>query len=116
VSVIVGDDDDHATWMAKPSQVSFVRRRTGRPARLTSPDDVADYQFSPMEHELLRSWAASSVVGGPERVRHELDALTERTGAHELMVLTSVHSHTDRLRSYDLLARAYHPKSANLQV
>jgi luciferase family oxidoreductase group 1 len=112
VSVIVGEDDDHANFLAGPSRVSFVRRRTGRPARMASPEEAADYRFTPMEREVLRSWDGSSVVGGPERVRRELDGLRSRTGAQELMVLTSVFAQADRLRSYELLSGAYDLLSA----
>jgi luciferase family oxidoreductase group 1 len=106
VSVIVGDDDDHAVWLSGPSRLSFVRRRTGRAARLASPEEAAGYRYSPREFELLRTWATSSVVGGPERVRAELLDLTTRTGASELMVLTSVHGQADRLASYERLLAA----------
>ncbi len=104
VSVIVGEDDAHAEWLAGPSRLSFVRRRTGRPARMSTPEEAADYRFTPMESELLRGWAASTVVGGPDTVRRELEVLAERTAVQELMVLTSVYGHADRLRSYELLS------------
>ena len=104
VSVIVGESDEHADWLAGPAKLSFVRRRTGRPARLSTPEEAAEYQFTPMESQLLRSWGTSSIAGGPETVRRELAALAERTGVQELMILTTVHGHADRLRSYERLA------------
>jgi luciferase family oxidoreductase group 1 len=107
VSVLVGEDDEHAEWLAGPSRLSFVRRRTGRPARLTSPEEAAAYEFSGMESELLRQWGRSSVVGGPDRVRQQLEELAERTKAQELMVLTTVYNHSDRVRSYELLAKSW---------
>jgi luciferase family oxidoreductase group 1 len=106
VSVIVGEDDDRADWLAGPSRLSFVRRRTGRPSRMSSPEEAAEYHFTPMESELLRSWGSTSVVGGPDNVRRELEALAERTGVQELMILTSTYRNEDRLRSYELLAEA----------
>ncbi|HEX2848962.1 MAG TPA: LLM class flavin-dependent oxidoreductase [Acidimicrobiales bacterium] len=107
VGVIVGEDDAHADWLAGPARLSFVRRRTGRPAPLPTPDEAAEHRFTPLELELLRSWAPSSIVGGPDTVRSQLDALVDRTGASEVMVTTSVHAHHDRIRSYELLAEAY---------
>jgi luciferase family oxidoreductase group 1 len=104
VSVIVGEDDAHAEWLAGPARLSFVRRRTGRPARMSTPEEAADYHYTPMESELLRGWGTSSIVGGPAKVRAGLDELAGRTGAQELMVLTSVHGHADRVASYERLA------------
>ena len=111
VSVIVGEDDDHADWLAGPSRLSMVRRRTGQPARLISPEDAAAYQYTPMEREVLRSTRheSSSVVGGPDTVRTELLALAERTGVQELMILTSTFGHKDRLASYERLAEVLPP-------
>jgi alkanesulfonate monooxygenase SsuD/methylene tetrahydromethanopterin reductase-like flavin-dependent oxidoreductase (luciferase family) len=47
------------------------------------------------------------LVGGPARVKNELEALVEASGADEVMVLTHVHSHAARKRSYELLAEAF---------
>jgi luciferase family oxidoreductase group 1 len=103
VSVIVGESDEHADWLAGPSKLAFVRRRTGKPSRLSTPEEAAEYQYTPMESELLRGWGRSSVVGGPERVARELGELAEQTAVQELMVLTSVFSHADRVASYERL-------------
>ena len=37
-------------------------------------------------------------------MREQLLALAERTSADELMITTMVHSHAERLRSYELVA------------
>ena len=43
-------------------------------------------------------------MGGPARVRELLLTLADGTGADELMITTMVHSHAERLRSYELVA------------
>jgi luciferase family oxidoreductase group 1 len=109
VAVIAADDDERAEWLAGPSRVSFVRRRTGRPVRLGSPEEAAGYSFTPMEKELLRSWAPSTVVGGRESVRRQLDELSASTAADELMITTTVHAQDDRVHSYELVSAMYGP-------
>ena len=104
VSVIVGEDDEHAAWLNGPARLSFVRRRTGKPSRLSTPEEAAEYQYTPMEAQLLRGREFAAIVGGPDTVRRELEALTERTGVQEMLVLTTVYGQADRLRSYELLA------------
>ena len=49
----------------------------------------------------------SLVFGSPEQVRAGLDRITGPIEADELMVMTILHDHEARLRSYDLLADAY---------
>jgi len=47
---------------------------------------------------------AATASGGPDKVRRELQAIVERTGAHELIVAGAIHDHTARLRSYEIVA------------
>ena len=47
-----------------------------------------------------------SVVGAPEAVRAELAALADETRADELIVVSDVHDHAARLRSFELIAGA----------
>jgi luciferase family oxidoreductase group 1 len=55
------------------------------------------------------------VVGAPEQVRDELTRIAEGLHVSELMLITVVHDHEARLRSYQLVAEAFGlpPRSAN---
>ena len=104
VSVVCADDDEQARWLARPAELGFVRLRQGRPQPLPTPEEAAGYQFTPMERELLRTWASSTIVGGPATVQARLGELLAATAADEMMVTTMVHGHAARLHSYELLA------------
>lgn len=106
VSVLCAETDEHARWLAGPGALSFVRLRSGRPGRFPTPEEAAAYEYSPQEQALLRQRMGSQVIGGPESVRDELQALVERTRADELIITTAVHAHADRVRSYELIAEA----------
>ncbi|CAB4796798.1 unannotated protein [freshwater metagenome] len=43
------------------------------------------------------------MIGSPGSVRRQLQELVDRTGVDELMVMTMMHSHADRVRSYELM-------------
>jgi alkanesulfonate monooxygenase SsuD/methylene tetrahydromethanopterin reductase-like flavin-dependent oxidoreductase (luciferase family) len=81
-----------------------LRLRAGRPGTLPSPEEAADYPYTPVDREMIRMRQADQVIGGPEAVRQGLEELLERTGVDELMLTTVVHDHQDRLRSYELVA------------
>ena len=106
VSVVCGETDEHARWLAGPGVLSFVRLRSGRPGRFPSPEEAAAYQYTPSEQALLQERMSSQIIGEPATVRAGLAELAERTGADELMIITMVHSHPDRVRSYELVAEA----------
>jgi alkanesulfonate monooxygenase SsuD/methylene tetrahydromethanopterin reductase-like flavin-dependent oxidoreductase (luciferase family) len=48
-------------------------------------------------------------VGAPEAVRPEIEALAGDYGAEEVLIVTIVHDHAARLRSYALIADAFRP-------
>jgi luciferase family oxidoreductase group 1 len=107
VPVICAETSQEAARLSLPSAVSFVKLRQGHPTPLPSPEDAAAYEFTPMERELLRQWEAPLVRGNPTEVRSQLIDLIGRTRVDEVMVTTMVHSHEDRLRSYQLLAEVW---------
>jgi luciferase family oxidoreductase group 1 len=106
VSVVAAEDDERARWLAGSGALAFVRLRTGRPGRYPRPEEAAEYTFTPHEREILKSWTASHILGGPDTVRRGLHELVERTGADELMVTTLTHDPAARLHSYRLVAKA----------
>jgi luciferase family oxidoreductase group 1 len=107
VPVVCAETDERARWLASPGVLAFIRLRTGRPDVYPTPEEAAEYRYTPMERELARQRMASQVVGGPETVRRALEDLVEHTGADELMVTTMTHGHEDRVESYRLLADAF---------
>ena len=107
VAVVVAETDEKARWLAAPSALAFLRLRSGRPGPYPSPEEAAEYQFTPTEREFVKSWTGSHVVGSPETVRAGLAELVARTGADELMVTTMTHGFEERLQSYRLLADAW---------
>jgi luciferase family oxidoreductase group 1 len=106
VPVICADTSERARWLSGSSALSFVRLRQGRPAPMPTPEEAAEYVFTPFERELVRSWTVPLIVGDPDEVRRGLEELASRTSVDELMVTTMVHGHEDRLRSFELVAEA----------
>ncbi|MBO2445714.1 LLM class flavin-dependent oxidoreductase [Actinomadura barringtoniae] len=107
VSVTAAESDERAQELARPQALSFLRLRQGRPGLLPTPEEAASHPYSPIEQEIIQSRIGSQVVGGPDTVRRQMDALLADTKADEVMVTTMVYDHADRLRSYDLLAELY---------
>jgi luciferase family oxidoreductase group 1 len=107
VSVTAADTDEKARELAAPQALSFLRLRQGRPGPLPTPEEAASHPYTPLEKQMIDARLADQVVGGPESVRKQLDALIGRTAVDEVMVVTQVYDHADRLRSYDILAGLY---------
>ncbi|GAA4575305.1 LLM class flavin-dependent oxidoreductase [Planotetraspora kaengkrachanensis] len=107
VAAVAADTDEEALRQVMPSALSFLRLRSGRPGRFPTPEAAQEYAYSPLEAEFVRDRLSTTVYGSPETVRSGLEELRKRTGAHELMITTMVHSAAVRRRSYELIAKAY---------
>jgi luciferase family oxidoreductase group 1 len=107
VPVICADTSERARWLAASNQLSFVRLRQGRPTALPTPEEAAEYVFTPSERALLQSWTAPQIIGDPGEVRAGLTELVARTEVDELMITTTTHNPVDRRHSYELVAQAW---------
>ena len=104
VNVFAADTDAEAELLFTSVEQYFVASRTGRPIQLPPPQagfrDRADLRARMILDDVL----ACSFVGQPATIVRGLQALVTVTGADELMVVSAMHDHGARLRSYELLA------------
>ncbi len=106
VNIIAAESDDKARRLATTQQMSFTNIFRG--ARGLSQPPIADIEsyWTPMEKAQAKRMLARSIVGSPDTVRKGVAALVEETGADELIVVSDVYEHAERLRSLELIARA----------
>jgi len=110
VSALATDDEKEARRQVEAAALNMVRLRTGRPGLVPTPEEAAEYTFSPMERDFVDSWNANVIHGTADEVRAGLDDLHKRTGADELMLTAMVYDIEARIRSYELLAEQVAPK------
>jgi luciferase family oxidoreductase group 1 len=104
VSVVCADTEEQARWHAGPAQLSFLRLRQGRPARLATPEEASVYPYTDAEREAAEGRFESQAFGTPETVHKQLSELVSRTDADELMLTTMVYDIGARVRSFELVA------------
>jgi luciferase family oxidoreductase group 1 len=107
VAALAAETEDQARDLAQSRNLWVVRLLTGRPIPFPSPEEARDYPFTDQELALLRSVQRRSIVGTPEQVRAGLLALADAHEAEELVVVTITYDYESRLRSYELLAKAF---------
>ena len=106
-NVIAADTDDEARHLFTSVQQSFTNIFRGRRGQLPPPIDDIEAYWSPLERERTSAMLARSFVGAPGTVRAGLDAFVQETAADELIVAAAIHDDAKRLRSFELLARAW---------
>jgi luciferase family oxidoreductase group 1 len=107
VAVVCAETDERADHLALSLDLSWANLLSGRLAPLPSPEEALAHEYTPQERTAVRERRALLVVGTPEKVRARIEELVAETEADEVMVTSLIHSHADRLRSYELLADVF---------
>jgi luciferase family oxidoreductase group 1 len=101
VSAICTDTDEEAERLAASGRMAFSMLRQGRPIPVPPVDTALRY----LENRPPPS-GRRAVLGAPETVKRELEAIAKAYNADEVMVVTITHDHAARRRSYELIAEA----------
>jgi luciferase family oxidoreductase group 1 len=106
-NAFAADSDAEARLLATSVQQAFVALRTGNPTQLPPP--VADYvdTLPPQAQAILDQVLSCSAIGSPATIKGQIEAFVERTGADELMITSQIFDHQARLRSYEIVAKAF---------
>jgi alkanesulfonate monooxygenase SsuD/methylene tetrahydromethanopterin reductase-like flavin-dependent oxidoreductase (luciferase family) len=107
VSVVCADTEARAEELASSHDLLWVNISKGRNVPLPSPEEALAYPYSAADLQQVRNSRRMLVTGSPDRVRRRLDELATELEADELMVTSHIHSHDERVHSYQLLADAY---------
>jgi alkanesulfonate monooxygenase SsuD/methylene tetrahydromethanopterin reductase-like flavin-dependent oxidoreductase (luciferase family) len=103
-NVVAADNDAEARRLFTSAQQSFTNLLRGERGELAPPMDDIEAYWTPGEKAQVSHMLSCSFVGSPPTVRDGLRAFVERTRADEIIVVSAVHDHGARLRSYELLA------------
>lgn len=107
VSIVCGEDDEQADYLASSLAVSSVRLRTGNPQPVISPEEARAYELNAAEQAIVADARRRVIIGGPQTVRAGIERLAAATQADEVMVLTMVYGHEQRLASLERLADVF---------
>lgn len=103
--VVAADTDAEAERLIGPVRLSMLRERENpRVEAYPSQAEADAHTFTHAERAITDAYLGQQIIGGRQTVTAQAAELLERTGADELMALTLVHAHEDRVRSYEVFA------------
>jgi len=107
VAALAAETDEDARRLSASRNLWVVRLLSGHPMPFPSPEEALAHSFNEQERRLLAGIEKRGIVGTAEGVRDRLQSLAELHGAEELVIVTITYDYASRLRSYELLAKAF---------
>jgi len=107
VPVAISDDPAEAKRQAATSAMAMLRMFKNEGYLLLPPDEVDAYQATMQERQILDAYTNRSFHGTAATVADSLEALHERTGIDEVMLVVGGHSTTLDQRGITLIADHY---------
>jgi len=104
VNIVAADTDDQARWLASSGRQAVASLRGGRPIQLPPPSREWEKEVVAFDASAIEGLQSISMVGGPETIRHGLDAFGARMQPDELIVTSHIYDHAARVRSYEIVA------------
>jgi alkanesulfonate monooxygenase SsuD/methylene tetrahydromethanopterin reductase-like flavin-dependent oxidoreductase (luciferase family) len=104
-NVLVAPTEEEAEWESGPGRLMVHGIRHGSFEPMRSPEAAAAHPALPA----ARAMRSNRVAGTPAAAVEQLDDLVTATAADELMISTVAHSLDARLRSLELLTKAWSP-------
>ncbi|PPA69932.1 LLM class flavin-dependent oxidoreductase [Jeotgalibacillus proteolyticus] len=104
VNVIAAETDERAHYLASTLQQQFLNLIRNTESPLPPPVENMDEIWSDYEKAALQQQLGSSIIGSKETVKEKLQQFAEETQADELMVVSQIYDHEERLRSFEIVA------------
>lgn len=104
VNVIAANTDDEAERNFTSLIRMFLGILTGKREALQPPMEMTDELMMIQHNPAVREMLKYSFVGRKEAVAKQLNKFLLETGVDELMVVSNMHAHKDRVTSYQILS------------
>ncbi len=108
VFALAAETEDEAERLCATRNLWVMQLLRNQAGPFPSPEEAMAYPYTHEDQVLIRGIAQRGITGTPDRVKLGLERLAADYGADEVIVLTITYDFASRLKSYELLAKAFH--------
>lgn len=106
VNVVAADTDSEAERLATSLKMAFLGIITNKRRLLQPPVDSMEGIWNDMEEAAVEQMLDFTFIGGPEKLKTQLQSFLHHSQIDELMASSHIYDHAAKLKSYSLLAEA----------
>lgn len=108
VFVFCAETDEEADLIATSLDLSLLFAATGqRSPGLPSIEQAQAYEYNSYERKFIQENRKRMIVGSPQTVKKQIEALAAAYDTDEVIVVTNAHRYEHRMQSFRLLAEAF---------
>lgn len=100
VQVVGAATDEEAEYLSTTVYQRFLALIRGQSLKMKPPVKSMEGLWSINEEQYVRAKLQTAVRGGAEKIKSQLLHLAEFTGVDEIMIVSDLYRHEDRLRSF----------------
>lgn len=106
IFVVCAPTEEKAEEMALTQDLWLLAVEKGIDTEIPSVEEAKTRVLTPKEQEKVKENRKRAIVGTPQKVKEELQMLSEVYQTDEFMIITNVSQFEDKVRSYELIAEA----------
>ncbi|NMO53343.1 LLM class flavin-dependent oxidoreductase [Actinoplanes sp. TBRC 11911] len=107
VTAVCADTGIKAMRLARSGPLMRVLIRKQQQTAVPTPEQAARYRYSADERRFVDQLLGDAAIGTPRTVRARLTEIQAQTGANELMLTSVIPGFTQRMHSYELIAKEF---------
>ncbi|AJD92759.1 hypothetical protein JMA_34420 [Jeotgalibacillus malaysiensis] len=104
VFVVCAETQEEAERLALTQDMWLLGIEKGD-SQVHSPEILKDRRLTTGDLEKIRHNRRRMIVGTPEKIKASLEELSERYQTDDFLLITNIHSHENKKKSYELIAR-----------
>lgn len=100
IFIVCGETDEHAEELALSQDAWLLNVEKGLDSRVPDIKEARAINWNQDELAKIRSNRKRMVIGGPDRVKRELEHLSERYKCDDWLILTNIYDFEEKKQSY----------------
>jgi alkanesulfonate monooxygenase SsuD/methylene tetrahydromethanopterin reductase-like flavin-dependent oxidoreductase (luciferase family) len=107
LQVICAETSESANFIASSRNISRINSLRGIREPMISPEEASETTLGPLEIQHLEQVNKRSIQGSPDTVKEQILEAAKIYGTNDVSIVTNCHYFEDRVKSFELIAKAF---------